>query len=666
MKKVLLSCCLLLSAGGIQALSGVKLNLDFSVGQIRHDTFNARNVRLNLEGAGGALTLENLNILGQVWPKIRISCARLQPKPGAFACEQGRLHLAEGAPIALQLTQKGENWRLVLQPAANERWELLYSKTRVRLLVQDGNPLLLPRLIPDLAQFAAWRPQGKLNGRLDFSARAFEAQFALRDGLFNSPDGSRAAENLTMTLNLSGQGAARNWRTQGRLEWQKGTIYHAPALLNAEAQSLEFAGVLDARTWSVEHAALHFPRVGALRFRGTGDWQKGIQEGELRAENLEMPALGETLLAPMLAGQDLPPITLQGRLGLTANWRQGAFDALKLASTDAGFLLDKGSLALEGLSGELEWRQTGEGKGDLRVGKMALGRLESGTFQLPLAIWPRGFTLARQVDIPVLDGTLAVTYLTTGKDAQSGEWEGAMGFSLSPLSLEKLTQILDLPVMYGMLSANLPRIRYLNREAYLEGALVIQVFEGYLNCTDFRFIDPFGARPRLLADVNARNINLAQLTQTFSFGQITGFIDADLKGLELAANWQPLAFDARIASSPGHYSRRISQRAVDNITSLGGGGAMAIIQKSALRFFEDFGYRNIGLACRLENGVCRMSGIDGMDRGEQYTIVAGGGIPALTVMGYTRRVDWQELVTRIRAATQSSGAVIGNQKTGGG
>jgi hypothetical protein len=284
--------------------------------------------------------------------------------------------------------------------------------------------------------------------------------------------------------------------------------------------------------------------------------------------------------------------------------------------------------------------------------------LESGAFQLPLAIWPRGFALARQVDIPVLDGALAVTYLTAGKDAQSGEWEGALGFSLTPLSLEKLTRILDLPVMYGMLSANLPLIRYANRNASLDGALVIQAFEGYLNCTDLRFIDPLGVRPRLLADVNARNINLAQLTQTFSFGQITGFIDADLKGLELAADWQPLAFDARVASSPGRYPRRISQRAVDNITSLGGGGAMAAIQKSALRFFEDFGYRKIGLACRLENGVCHMQGIEGMDQDDQYTIVAGGGIPALTVMGYTRRVDWKELIARIRAATQSSGATI--------
>ncbi|MDR0736943.1 MAG: hypothetical protein LBF51_08995 [Zoogloeaceae bacterium] len=657
MRKILLSCCLALLAGGVQAFSWEKLNLEFSTGQIRHAAFGVRAIQLNLEGAGGTLTLENLEIFGQVWPKIRIACARLHPEPGAFSCAQGRLYLAQGAPIGLQLAQEGENWRLLLQPAPGELWELRYGKT-ASLVIRNGNPLLLARLVPALAQFIPWRPGGKLNGRLSLSAQAFTAQLTLEDGAFNSPNGLYAAENLALTLDLSGRKLARDWRMEGRLEWQKGAIYHAPALLTAGAQYLEFSGDLGAEDWEIQRAALHFPRVGTVRFHGKGGWQAGVQEGKLQAETLDLPALGETLLAPMLAGKDLPPITLFGQLGLSANWRQGALDTLTLFSADAGFLLDKGRLAMEGLSGKIEWRQAGEGRGDLQVGRLALGRLESGAFQLPLAIWPRGFALTQPTNIPLLDSTLAVTYLTAGQSAQNGEWEGALGFSLAPLSLEKLTQALDLPVMHGMLSANLPLIHYVNREASLDGALVIQVFDGYLNCTDLRFIDPFGVRPRLLSDVNARHIDLAQLTQTFSFGRITGFVDADLQGLELATDWQPLAFSARVASSPGRYPRRISQRAVDNIASLGGGGAIAALQKSVLGFFEDFGYRRIGLSCRLENGVCHMGGIEGTDQGEQYAIVAGGGIPALTVMGYTRRVDWQELITRIKAAMQSSGAVV--------
>ncbi|MDR0673903.1 MAG: hypothetical protein LBF93_09705 [Zoogloeaceae bacterium] len=658
MTKVLLSCCLALFAGGIQAFSWERLNLDFSVGQVRHAIFGARAIRLNMEGAGGALTLENLEILGQSWPKIHIACARLYPEPGAFSCTQGRLHLAEGATIGLQLRQEGKNWRLLLQPSPNERWEIRYGKIQASLVVRDGNPMLLARLVPALASFISWQPGGRLNGRLEFTPRAFSARITLDGGLFNSPDGLRAAENLALTLNISGRKIAEDWLVEGRLEWRGGAVYHAPALLTADAQSLKFAAKLGAENWAIQDATLRFPRVGDVRFHGKGDWQSGIQEGDLQAEDLDLPALGETLLSSALAGKDLPPIALFGQMGLSAGWRQGVFNVLKLSSADAGFLFDKGRVALEGLSGEIEWRRSGDGRGDLQVGRLALGRLESGAFRLPLAIWQRGFALAQPTEIPLLDSALAITYLSAGLHAENGEWEGTLGLSLAPLSLEKLTRVLDLPVMQGMLSASLPLIHYVNREASLEGALVIQVFDGYLNCTDLRLIDPFGVRPRLLADVNARHIDLAQLTQTFSFGRITGFIDADLHGLELANDWRPLAFSARLASAPGRYPRRISQRAVDNITSLGGGGAMAAIQKSALRIFEDFGYRGIGLSCRLENGVCHMGGIESMDRGEQYVIIAGGGIPALTVIGYNRRVDWQELIARIKAATESSGAVV--------
>jgi hypothetical protein len=122
-----------------------------------------------------------------------------------------------------------------------------------------------------------------------------------------------------------------------------------------------------------------------------------------------------------------------------------------------------------------------------------------------------------------------------------------------------------------------------------------------------------------------------------------------VKGLEFV-NWQPVHFDARIASSAGDYPRRISQAAVQNISALGGAGAAAAIQRSFLRFFHDFRYEALGLTCRLENGVCSMGGIANAPQG--YVIVKGGvGVPAITVMGYNRSVGWQELIQRLKRIT---------------
>ena len=132
---------------------------------------------------------------------------------------------------------------------------------------------------------------------------------------------------------------------------------------------------------------------------------------------------------------------------------------------------------------------------------------------------------------------------------------------------------------------------------------------------------------------------------------ITGFVDADVRDLELQ-RWRPVRFDARIASSAGSYPRRISQRAVQNISALGGAGASAAIQRGLIGLFDTFGYRELGFRCVLRANVCRADGIAGANRADDgFVIVRGGGVPALDVIGYNRRIDWNELVERLQRVT---------------
>jgi len=95
---------------------------------------------------------------------------------------------------------------------------------------------------------------------------------------------------------------------------------------------------------------------------------------------------------------------------------------------------------------------------------------------------------------------------------------------------------------------------------------------------------------------------------------------------------------------------------VQNISALGGAGAAAAIQRSLLSMFEEFGYAKLGMSCTLRQGVCEMGGIEEAPHG--YVIVKGGGVPAITVMGYNRRVDWDELLARIERVTESNAKPI--------
>ena len=96
---------------------------------------------------------------------------------------------------------------------------------------------------------------------------------------------------------------------------------------------------------------------------------------------------------------------------------------------------------------------------------------------------------------------------------------------------------------------------------------LIRVFDGRVTVTDLVVESPLGLAPRLYANLEARSLDLGLVTRTFSFGNITGKVDARIADLVLS-NWRPVQFDARIESSPGDYPKRISQTAVSNISAL--------------------------------------------------------------------------------------------------
>jgi hypothetical protein len=271
-----------------------------------------------------------------------------------------------------------------------------------------------------------------------------------------------------------------------------------------------------------------------------------------------------------------------------------------------------------------------------------------GAFELPFDT--RGLRVRiRDVQIPVLDGKLAVNNFAASDERETWQWRFAG--AILPISMQQLTAALGLPVMHGTLSAEIPAVSYRQSTLKVDGALLFKVFDGLVSARNLTLENPLGKVPRLTADVEMRNLDLDLLTRTYSFGKMTGRIDAEVNSLELV-NWDAVQFDVRVASSAGEYPRRISQAAVQNISALGGAGAAAAIQRSFLRFFETFGYSALGWSCKLRFGVCQMGGIENVPQG--YVIVKGGGIPAISVMGYNRSVGWRELLERLKRVTEGN------------
>ncbi len=194
-------------------------------------------------------------------------------------------------------------------------------------------------------------------------------------------------------------------------------------------------------------------------------------------------------------------------------------------------------------------------------------------------------------------------------------------------------------------------VTYTNGMMTMDGAMGLDIFDGSITVENLALQNPLGLAPRFQADIHMRNLDLGLLTSTFSFGAMTGRLDGDVNRIVLS-RWKPVEFDASFRNSPGNYPKKISQRAVENISALGGAGAAAAIQRSFLRFFKEFNYSKIGLSCRLRKGVCQMDGVEPAKDG--YVIVKGSGVPAITVLGYNRNVGWDELLSRIQRVTQGN------------
>ncbi len=115
--------------------------------------------------------------------------------------------------------------------------------------------------------------------------------------------------------------------------------------------------------------------------------------------------------------------------------------------------------------------------------------------------------------------------------------------------------------------------------------------------------------PSLSANIEAVNLDLEQLTRTFSFGQISGRIDGFIHDLRML-DWKPVAFDAWFGTPANQTGTRdISRKAVNNLTTLGGGGATTALTGPVMKLFSSFSYKSLGMGCRMQNNVCEIRGV---------------------------------------------------------
>ncbi|NJO12532.1 MAG: hypothetical protein HC872_02675, partial [Gammaproteobacteria bacterium] len=229
---------------------------------------------------------------------------------------------------------------------------------------------------------------------------------------------------------------------------------------------------------------------------------------------------------------------------------------------------------------------------------------------------------------------------------------------LQPISMRLLSTAFGWPPFAGKIAGRVPNVTLDERVLKFGGDLQAQVFGGSVVINQLQLRDPLGTYPRLSANIVMRDLDLEAVTGTFSFGTITGRLNGDVKGLELF-RWRPTRFDASLYTPRNDKSKHlISQRAVNNLSNIGGGGGVgAALQSGVLKFFDNFRYDRLGLSCRLENEICYMDGVAPAS-GTSYYIVKGSGIPRIDIIGNAHRVSWSRLLGQLLAIQESGGPIV--------
>ncbi|MCX7626987.1 MAG: hypothetical protein N2Z69_01010 [Methylophilaceae bacterium] len=500
--------------------------------------------------------------------------------------------------------------------------------------------------------------RGALLGRAEFAGahtRLEQLRVAteLRDVTFGDTAGLHAGERVGGRFEMEAVRVGERWRWQGLVDWQTGEVFWQPLYFPSGGHEVSARGVLSPEFLEVEAGSAKLGGVGRVDFHGrlelTG---KSLERLELSGHGLEAGRGYELLVKPFLDKTMLGNLEIAGRADLQAQLIEGGVRAFRLALRDLDVEDKGGRFAFYKVDAELPWARDAANRAHLRFEGGRLLGLPLG--RSALAIQTEGMLVSMpEGRIPLLDGVLTLKDVFVG--VVDGTWRGHLGAALSPVSMGAFSHAMGWPRMEGTLALTAPLVTYVEGRLAADGVLKFEVFDGTVTVDNLVLHDPLGRAPRLYADIVMRNLDLDPLTRTFSFGAMRGRLDGDVRGLQLSS-WRPVEFDASFRSSPGDYPKKISQRAVENISALGGAGAAAAIQRSFLRFFREFNYARIGLSCRLRNGVCMMDGIEPAQHG--YVIVKGSGVPAITVLGYNRQVGWDELLERLKRVTAGNAPII--------
>jgi hypothetical protein len=495
-------------------------------------------------------------------------------------------------------------------------------------------------------------------------ATQLEATVDINQLSLQSQDGKKATEDLSVTTTVKAIQRKRRWHWQHQSVFNQGNLYIEPLYLENKQTAIQ----LNSKGWfnpitqqiAIDHLRFTHPSVGFAETYAFIELQPKFKlaSADIYLNIKDLQKLSEVYLNTIIETTSLEGLTLKGKIeaGLRINQHQPdqaylMANQLQLQDSKERVNLEQGVLMLhwskkEGFKREsiISWQQ------------LALFAIPLPRSYLTLLLKDQQITLLKAVTIPLLGGEIAIDQFDW-QMLKDGHPKVAFAAKLKAISLEALTKILGIKALSGNISGDIPGVNFEAGKLSLQGGLSIHLLGGEIKINQLALSGLSTDFVQFYSDIAIEHLDLKLLTQKFEFGGMEGALSGVINNLYME-NWKPIQFYAWLGTPENDESvHQISQKAIENLASIGGGGAVDFVSRIILGLFDNFDYDQIGLGCYLHQGICQLMGAKAAGKHGFY-IVKGGGLPRIDVMGYNTRIDWKVLWQRLNRLSKTGKVVV--------
>jgi len=507
-------------------------------------------------------------------------------------------------------------------------------------------------------------PLGEFEAKQDAQGLHVKCRLWLK-GLAGQKDEDHAFEDLDIFLNLQADGSfsqgAEDFSWTFKAAWPRGQVLFFPWFFDMSQikGSLKARGRVRNRNLDIDDLLIYGPftiKASGVHLPIEGKSASPDYLQYLLGSHWEMSA--DTQRAYDLfvrdAFSDSHPIVKDFRPEGSAEVRgQGDKIFLTLASQ----LLYKSKKFIDGLKAVVSYPLN---KGKCEKGYVSWQDIYLGPF-LPKGVFrsPEEIGISRK-KLPVTlchdRGSLGPLSLDLGngtisfKEASFLFSHGTLifrGIKIKDLKPHKLFREVPLEID---IDGSLPEARFEGDRLVFKGGLNVRVAGGIVQIKNI-WVEPYAAIFRWGADIYFKHIDLKAVTKNTSFGLVTGAVEGWVKGLVMSGN-QPEAFDLLVKTDEkASRSRKISIKAIENLSILGGGGGSVSFLG---QLFKEFSYTKIGISCRLKNDVFELHGL--YRKGDREYLVKRGFFGGVNVinMNPKGRISFRDMLDRLKRIGKSS------------